>query len=267
MDAARQQAARAGIYARSSPANRSLERGMELLRAFRPGLSLLTNGELAERTGLARSTVSRLTQTLVEGGFLQYDFAARAYRLGVPVLSLAYAMRQGSEVLKAALPLMREIAEGQRINVGLAAADGVEMVYLESVRRHRGSAFRHVTGGSRIPMELTSLGRAHLATLPKAQFDAVMSTLRGRARPQWPALAREIRLAVAAVQTQGYCSAAWQPGVIAIAAPLRLPREPGYALNISVAGQQLSQREIDAQLAPLLRKLVEQIQARLQVAA
>lgn len=42
--------------------NRSLERGIELLRAFRPGADLLGNGELAERTGLSRATVSRLAQ-------------------------------------------------------------------------------------------------------------------------------------------------------------------------------------------------------------
>ncbi|MBC7728270.1 MAG: helix-turn-helix domain-containing protein, partial [Microbacteriaceae bacterium] len=53
-----------------SPLNRSLERGVEILRAFRPGSELLGNGELAERTGLARATVSRLTQTLVGTGFL-----------------------------------------------------------------------------------------------------------------------------------------------------------------------------------------------------
>ncbi|MBE7158937.1 MAG: helix-turn-helix domain-containing protein, partial [Rhodospirillales bacterium] len=48
-----------------SPANRSLERGIEILRAFRPGSELLGNGELVERTGLPKATVSRLVQTLV----------------------------------------------------------------------------------------------------------------------------------------------------------------------------------------------------------
>ena len=51
-----------------SPANRSLERGIEILRSFRPGSELLGNADLAERTGLSRSTVSRLTQTLVASG-------------------------------------------------------------------------------------------------------------------------------------------------------------------------------------------------------
>lgn len=246
---------------RKSPANRSLERGLAILRAFRPGSTLLGNGELAERTGLARATVSRLTQTLVADGFLQHDEQARAYRLGAPVLSLAYAMRQGSEILNAALPLMREIAERQRFNVGLAVADGEDMVYLESVRRHRGSQFRHVNSGSRIAMDLTSLGRAHLATLPRAELERMFSLFRARRRAQWPALQKEIRAAIASVERLGYCRASWQPGVVALAAPL--PGQFGHVMNISLATQVLSEQEVRA-LAPLLKKLVGQVAVRLE---
>ncbi|MDR3379291.1 helix-turn-helix domain-containing protein, partial [Cupriavidus basilensis] len=101
---------RARGRASSTSANRSLERGMEILRAFRAGSEVLGNGDLAERTGLPRSTVSRLTQSLVEAGFLLYDATLRAYRLGPPVLSLAHAMRTGSAVLQAAAPLMGALA-------------------------------------------------------------------------------------------------------------------------------------------------------------
>ena len=126
-------------------ANRSLERGIEILRAFRPGSEVLGNGELAERTGLARSTVSRLTQSLVDTGFLQYDAALRAYRLGVPVLSLAHAMRSGSTVLQLAAPMMRELAQAEHLNVGLAMADRDEMVYLESIRHGRKASLRRLS--------------------------------------------------------------------------------------------------------------------------
>ena len=91
--------------------NRSLERGVEILRAFRPGSTLLGNGELAERTQLSPATVSRLPQTLVGAGLLEHDRPARAYRLAAPVLSLAHAMRTGSTVLQVAAPLMRALAE------------------------------------------------------------------------------------------------------------------------------------------------------------
>ena len=135
---------RARGRASSTSANRSLERGMEILRAFRAGSEVLGNGDLAERTGLPRSTVSRLTQSLVEAGFLLYDATLRAYRLGPPVLSLAHAMRTGSAVLQAAAPLMRELAQSQHINVGLAMADRDEMVYLESIRYSRKVSLRSV---------------------------------------------------------------------------------------------------------------------------
>ncbi|HMA06332.1 MAG TPA: helix-turn-helix domain-containing protein, partial [Ramlibacter sp.] len=108
---------------REKPRNRSLERGIEILRAFKPGADILGNGELAERTGLPAATVSRLTQTLVGTGMLEHDPRQHAYRLAAPVLSLAHAMRSGSPVLQLAAPMMRKLAEKMKINVGLAVAD------------------------------------------------------------------------------------------------------------------------------------------------
>ena len=126
--------------------NRSLVRGVEILRAFRPGSDQLGNGEIAERTQLSRATVSRLTQTLVECGLLEHDRGRRTYRLATPVLSLAHAMRAGSPVLGVVAPLMRTLAEKMRINVGLATADRDEMVYLESFRFNRKVALRSANG-------------------------------------------------------------------------------------------------------------------------
>lgn len=218
-----------------SPANRSLERGMELLRAFRPGSEVLGNGELAERTGLSRATVSRLAQTLVGTGFLQHDPVLRAYRLGAPVLSLAHAMRGGSAVLQVAAPLMREQAEALRINVGLATPDRDEMVYLESVRYNRRVSLRNVVAGQRVPMELTSLGRAWLAVAPAAQRAALLALFRRRRSAGWSALQREIEQAAQSVRTQGYCVAAWQPEVVALATPILPERHPPCVLNMSVS--------------------------------
>ncbi|HTK03024.1 MAG TPA: helix-turn-helix domain-containing protein, partial [Bordetella sp.] len=203
----------------ASPANRSLERGIALLRAFRPGLEILGNGELAERTGLSRATVSRLSQTLVRTGFLQYEPALRAYRLGAPVLSLAHAMRSGSPVLKVAAPWMRELAQARRINVGIAVADGDDMVYLESVRYSRKVSLRSVVAGQRVPIELTSLGRAYLAALPDAPRAAWIAAMKQRRPGHGQALADEIDAARAGVSASGYCVAAWQPAVVAVSTP------------------------------------------------
>jgi DNA-binding IclR family transcriptional regulator len=235
----------------SSPANRSLERGIEILRAFRPGSDLLGNGELAERTGLSRATVSRLTQTLVGAGMLQQEPARKGYRLAPAVLSLSHAMRSGSSVLQVAAPLMRALAQSRQINVGLAAADRDEMVYLESIRYSRRAAFRNVASGQRVPMELTSLGRAYLAATADHRRTALLGLFKRRRARQWPALSREIELAVESVNTVGYCAASWQAEVVALATPLPTS-EACYALNVSVSTAESSDEVAAALAAPLL---------------
>lgn len=240
-----------------SPANRSLERGIELLRAFRPGSELLGNGELVERTGLSKATVSRLAQTLVGAGLLQWEPARRAYRLAPAVLSLAHAMRSGSRVLNVAGPLMRGLAESRHINVGLAAPDRDEMVYLESIRYARRVALRHVVSGQRVPMELTSLGRAYLSVAPKPRRDALMQIFRDRRGQAWGDMERAIQEAFGDLRRHGFCSASWQPEVVAIAAPLIVDGAI-YIVNLSLSTDE-PPREVALQWGPCLLDLVAQV--------
>jgi DNA-binding IclR family transcriptional regulator len=235
----------------TSPANRSLERGGEILRAFRPGSDLLGNGELADRTGLSRATVSRLSQTLVGMGMLQQEPRRRGYRLAPAVLSLAHAMRSGSTILQVAAPLMRALAESKHINVGLAASDRDEMVYLESIRYSRRVAFRNVVSGQRVPMELTSLGRAYLATTSAARRKALYEVFKARRGTRWPLLLAEIEQSIQSVRESGFCVASWQPEVVALATPLTTA-ESCYSLNVSVSTGESMEAVVDALTVPLL---------------
>jgi DNA-binding IclR family transcriptional regulator len=247
------QAPRRGLTA-TRERNRSLARGIEVLRTFRPGTDLLGNGEIAERTGLTRPTVTRLCQTLVDAGFLERDPSARAYRLAAPVLSLAHAMRSGSPLLAIAGPLMQAEAEKRKINVGLAVADVDEMVYLESVRYSRRVQWRNVVAGQRVPMELTSLGRAWLAAAPAGERQELMARFKARrAARGWRLLERDIEQAIADVGSLGYCRASWQPEVVALAAPLRHGAQGSVCvLNMSVNSTEPPGRVADRLSAPLL---------------
>lgn len=247
-----------------SPANRSLERGIEILRSFRPGSELLGNADLAERTGLSRSTVSRLTQTLVGSGYLQVEPRTRAYRLAPAVLSLAHAMRSGSSVLAIAAPRMRAVAQAERINVGLAAADRDEMVYLESIRYNPRPSLRTVVSGQRVPMELTSLGRAWLASAPESQRKVLIAHFRRTRRAQWSKLGPALAAAIAQVEAIGYCAASWQPEVVAVATPLVF-KGFRYALNVSLSTAESFAGAV-GELAPTLLALRARIQKELDAA-
>jgi DNA-binding IclR family transcriptional regulator len=232
--------------------NRSLARGIDVLRAFKPGADLLGNGELAERTGLSRATVSRLAQTLVDAGMLAHDRQRRAYRLAAPVLSLAHAMRSGSPVLQIASPLMRKEAETRKINVGLAVADRSEMVYLESVRYSHRVSWRNVVAGQRVPMELTSLGRAWLAAATSEERRALFRVFKQRRPTTWSLLEGEIAAAIESVATHGYCWASWQPQVVAVSTPLIVENHSVYVLNMSVTGQDEPSEVVVRLHAPLM---------------
>lgn len=236
-----------------SPANRSLERGIDILRAFKPGSALLGNGEISEKTGLPKATVSRLTQTLVASGLLQLEPGTRVYRLAPLVLSLAHAMRTGSRILTTAAPLMRAAAEKYKINVGLAAPDQDEMVYLESIRYNRRPSLRKVVSGQRVPMELTSLGRAYLSCAPDSQKMKLMEHFKKSRGKQWLQIKTDIETADKEIKKYGFCMASWQPEVVALATPIKIGSQI-YAMNVSVSSDE-DVAQLANELAPVLMQL------------
>lgn len=246
-----------------APLNRSLERGLDLLRAFRPGSEHLTNGDLSEISGLSKSTVSRLTQTLVRSGFLDYDTVSGGYRLAAPVLGMAHSMYHGSLLLQVATPLMEQVAREHQVNVGLAAADGDEMIYLESIRFSKRKSPRNVLTGQRLPMDITSLGRAYLSILDETQRRPLIELFRSRrCEARAVQLVVDIEAAIADVKANGYCIASWQPEVIAIATPLNHPVYKTDALNISLSTAEAPESVVE-RCAPILLSLADSIRASL----
>lgn len=59
------------MFVRDTPGVRSLERGLQLLRAFRPGITSLSNAELAERVGSTGPSCWRRVRQLEEAGILK----------------------------------------------------------------------------------------------------------------------------------------------------------------------------------------------------
>lgn len=226
--------ANAKKYAGGIDGNRSLERGIEILRAFRQGVDTLGNGEIAERTGLPRSTVSRLTRTLVNAGMLDEAPETKAYRLAASVISFGHSMRRGSPILNTIGPLMRAESIRRKLSVGLATADRNMMVYLESFRYSPRVALRTVVAGQQVPMELTSLGRAYLAGLVAAEREKLLGQFKRRSAAATRALLGEVMTSIRSVERHGYCAVSWQPGVLAVATPLVVDEFPVYALNMSM---------------------------------
>src|SRR5690606_18740365 len=249
-----------GRFIRDTPGSQSLERGLTILRAFRQGGPVLTNAELAERVGLPRPTVSRLTRSLVEGGFLSFDFEQRAYRLTSVYLSLALVYRDDLPELDLALPAMRAVAEGEEINVGLAVPDQHDMVYLASVRRGRRGLFRRIVPGSRRPVETTSLGLCYLDALDEASRESLLQRIAAKYPEADAAVMARIAHARSEIASMGYCLADWHDGMVAMATALEAPDRSIYALNVSFSSaDSLSTARQARRYGPMLLELARRI--------
>lgn len=219
----RTQTRESGVFIRASRGSSALERGLLLLRAFLTSAGGLTNAELAMRCALPRSTVSRLTRSLVDSGFLEYDLTQSAYRLAPVNLSLAAAYRRGHSPLADAASVLREAAIQEKVNLGLAVADGLEMVYLESFREGKGPVQRVVPSGARLPIESYASGHAFIAAMSPAAREKLLVDLARSQGARWPQVLARIERSGRQYARRGYCSVPSVPGLVAIATALRAP--------------------------------------------
>jgi len=237
--------------------NRSLERGLAILDCFKPGVARLAHGELVDRTGLPKATITRLTTALRRLGYLDYDPATRAFRLGVPVLSLARAYQVGSEVMQKLSPAIREVAARTGSLVGVAAPHDTDMVYVDQVNFDPKRQLRQVGAGQRLPILLSAVGRAYLGGLAAAERSRWLAHLRER-DPQWSrALEREVLRSVAEVRRVGYCVVPWNNGQLAAAgAPFTASTGERFAINIAFAPSPAGNLDLPPQLQAALRELL-----------
>jgi DNA-binding IclR family transcriptional regulator len=221
----------------------ALARGLDLLRAFRPGELLLGNRDFVERTGLPKATVNRLAYTLTTLGYLRFDEAAGKYALDTGVLSLGFALLAGADTLELARPHMRELAREIGAAVSLGCRDGFDMIYLETIRSETALTLG-LAPGSRLSMLTSSMGRAYLAVQEPAARAALLEELGNAAGDEGPALVKAAAAALEDFARDGCCYSfrAWHDDVNAIAAPFRDVRN-GRWLVLSSSGPASSMGE------------------------
>lgn len=209
----------------------ALARGFGVLRVFRAEDKVLSNHEIAQRTGLPKPTISRLTYTLCKLGYLSQDSAGR-YRLDPHVLTLGFPVLARLGVREIARPMMQSLAERYGVSVAIGLRDGMHMVFVQRIRSNSPVAL-HQDIGTRVPIAKTALGRAYLAGLPTHERATLIEELH-RATPadEWAPLRKKIDGELERYQELGYCLGGdWDSGLNGAAAPLVLPGRSVLALG------------------------------------
>jgi len=223
----------------------ALARGLSVLRAFRRGDSGLGNQELAERTGLARSTISRLTYTLARLGYLEYSQATGRYSLSVAALALGFSALGNLAIRDVARPLMQPLADKYGCMVALGSPDRRTMVYIECCK---GNSPLHIglEIGSHVRMATSAMGRSYLAGLDPSARAALLDEI-------YPpdiggeAMRMGIARAVEELRQKGYVTSIgeWKDEVNSVGVPLNLHGSQPYALNCGGSALVLREEMLD----------------------
>ena len=214
----------------TEPGTQAIERAAELLVRVVESPRALGVGELAEGSGLPKSTTSRLVGALERRGLVQ---RAGDRRVAPGPVLLRFAHRDtGGSLVALAAPALRALADlsGETINLGVPTPLGVEHLAQEDSR--------HFVGGTnwvgrRVPYESTANGKV----------------LR--------AFAADRPVHAAAIRAQGYAVAVdeLERGLSALAAPIFGADHVAVAA-LSISGPTI--RLTRDRIAELLPALLEQ---------
>lgn len=158
-----------------SSGSSTLGKGLDLLRLMGQYPSGAPAAVFAKDSGLPFSTVYRLLNSLVASGFAEYDAATKQYRPGLVIFELSSKVASVRGYDGTVLPVLQRLSKTTNESCLFAVRDGVDTVTVHTVD---GPEFRQTTDpGDRLPIHVSSMGKAILAGMPAQEADALIEQL------------------------------------------------------------------------------------------
>jgi DNA-binding IclR family transcriptional regulator len=135
----------------------AVDRAISILATFEAGRERQTLGELADRTGLYKSTILRLARSLESGGFLHREESG-AFVLGGEPLRLAAVHRRAPALESKVRPVLRTIRDETGESASFFRQEGKlrQCLYREETRR---AVRDQLAEGDMLPLHLGAGGR------------------------------------------------------------------------------------------------------------
>lgn len=238
----------------------SLAKGLEVLAAFERG-NVLGNQDLVARTGLPKTTVSRITGTLTALGYLRLDERNRKYTIGARMLGIGASVQRHMGLQQAARPFMEALAQELDITVIMGARDRDGLVFLELVRPPRNALTVNTDSGSVVPIESTSIGLAYLVMAPLIERVRVLESLRRHHPEDWDKVRKTIERAHTDYLRQGFVVSqhTGTSTVSGVGVPLSLGSKGIFSFACAGPSYELTPARLTKVLGPRLADTVAKI--------
>lgn len=253
---------------------RGLTRGLAVLRALNEapaGIASVT--DLARATGLHRTTVKRLLETLRREGLVHLKDEGTSHSLGFEVRRLSEGYVAADWIGRIAAPAMRTHLRALSWPSDLATPDNGFMIVRGSTHRASLLSQHRATIGIRIPLLVSSLGRAWLAWCTDEERAATLALLRARtdAIGEQARDTRYVERILRETRKRGYAvnRGEWleEGSVIAIGLPIMAGDHAIGAINIVLQRSMVSEADVTRRDTPLVRELAREISAQVSAEA
>lgn len=252
---------------------RGLTRGLLLLNLLNRIDGGASTARLAELSGLHRTTVRRLLETLQDEGYVRRSESDDSYRLSMKVRELSEGFRDEQWISAIAAPLLAELLQEVVWPTDLCTLDVDAMVVRETTHRFSRLSFHRSMVGRRLPLLQTATGLAYMAFCPDAEREQILDLLasrddeEGRLARDRTALDNLLRRTRHRGYGENFMSWNREEKIASIAIPITHDEGVIGCLNLVYVAKAMPIEQAAQRYLPALRRTAERVQEALATPA
>ena len=246
---------------RSRDRIQSIERGVEVLRAFNRREGALSVADIAARVGLARPVVRRILLTFAHLGYT--ESANGLWNLTPRILELGSGYFASSSLPEIAYGYMTDVVERTDETCSIGVLDGLEVIHVARVEDRRPLP-DSVRVGNRLPAHATAIGKVLLAQLDDDERDELLRNASfERYTPGTVTDVDALRARLAGVRADGFDVSMEElhPGQVAAAVPIVVEGRAVGAVAVSSTTVRETRESLVEVVVPVLRSAATEIAA------
>lgn len=232
----------------------SLHKAVKILKAFSNNEPSLSLTELSKKTGITMSSLQRFVATFVYEGFLVKDERTKRYQLGLSLLYLGNLVKQESNLIVIAEPMLKRLNDDLGESISLNVIDAYERRCILNFDSTHSLSTRMLVGDT-APLYAGASSKTLLAFLPNR--DEFINSIEFERITENTIISKEtLRQQIEEIRLKGYAISQGErvKGAYSVTAPI-LDRYQSIIASVTIVIPEVRYKDYDENM------LIEKIKA------